>query len=91
MMFEKRAKERGKGEREANSACSTCSPWSGEYTGVCLIEKGKLVRAAHAFNPITPEAEAGISLWVRGQPVYEVSFRTTMFTQKNPVLKNKTK
>ena len=38
---------------------------------------------AHAFNPSTWEAEASL--------VYTVSSRTARATQRNPVLKNKTK
>jgi hypothetical protein len=38
---------------------------------------------AHAFNPSTQEAEAGL--------VYKVSSRTARATQRNPVLKNQKK
>jgi hypothetical protein len=45
---------------------------------------------AHAFNPSTPEAEAG--RFLRSRLVYKVSFRTARAIQRNPVSeKNKTK
>ena len=43
---------------------------------------------AHAFNPSTPEAEAG--RFLRSRLVYKVSFRTARAIQRNPVSKNKT-
>ena len=45
-------------------------------------EEGQVV-VAHAFNPSTREAEAGL--------VYKVSARTARDTQRNPITKNKTK
>jgi hypothetical protein len=42
---------------------------------------------AHAFNPSTWEAEAG----VEASLVYRLSFRTARATQRNPVSKKKKK
>ena len=44
---------------------------------------------AHAFNPITWEAEAGISEF-EASLVYRVSSRTARATQRNPVSENQT-
>jgi hypothetical protein len=46
---------------------------------------------AHAFNPSTQEAEAGGFLSSRPAWSTKVSSRTARATQRNPVLKNKTK
>jgi hypothetical protein len=45
---------------------------------------------AHAFYPSTWEAEAG-EFEFEASLVYRVSSRTARATQRNPVLKNKTK
>jgi hypothetical protein len=50
-----------------------------------------VVVAAHAFDPSTREAEAGGFLEFEASLVYRVSSRTARATQRNPVLKNKTK
>ena len=42
---------------------------------------------AHAFNPSTPEAEAG--RFLRSRLVYKVSFRTARAIQRNPVSEKK--
>jgi hypothetical protein len=52
------------------------------------IMKGRWAVVAHAFNPITWEAEAGISEF-EASLVYRVSSRTDRTIQRNPVLKNK--
>ena len=56
-----------------------------------IIKKIDWEQVAHTFNSCTCEVEADRSLWFWGYPDLQVSSRTARATQKNPVLKNKTK
>ena len=72
---------------------TTGTRWHHLWSGGCLRflnDQASRVMVVHAFNPSTREAEAGRSLWVRGQPdLWELVPGRAPKLQRNPLWKNK--